>query len=811
MQATSEQPREGSFLVYLNGIEIPAQSVSVSMGLWVIPTATIEVAPDVELQRLGAEDRVQVAIFYLDYDYTAQMGLPPDFRLLFEGEIVGWSYVNSATMRAMRFQCVNYMRMLDDLYTFFMTSLEDYVQGATSKSVLAGSVMGVSGFGPTFPASLLLEGLGIRQTNTIRRPFDLIENVLRTCTGVAEQQEFASVVATNFFSPLMRRIGFIDRFVPSPMIEIEPLRSDDVINGVFPILKYVRYQECIDTFKRRMEQMSNNSVWGILRDLFSKLYYEVAMITTAPCSQVLFDTNVIKGVRGEILGPADFGKAEAGKDVLSQFRATTPNRILNYVTKPQWLFGVPPACNVIYPSMITHFALDENYADQPTRVYVNDTWVINHLSTSPLAQMLMPDAGYPPQVEIELLRRRGMAGNSAQPALNSKNFLVWPEEFFKGPKIVEEALPEWFRFLMEAALKNDPQVTPTKTTYENDPLSTANKAPKPPDPKDGQLTEGTTESFLDQYFAHQQTEHGAPANQSASYKKCLWLMEIYARYEYGRQRAAHRNGSVSMVFNPYVVPNFPVVVFDNVTTGNHIVGYAAQVTHNLSVRGGNSTQVTFTHAQLLDEYLHGIRESRAGENPEARTYIVSASPPNPIPELRQIEQVWENAEAYFGTLFHQRRVYQDPLKTAAFNLESAVRLELPSGDIKPLAYEGDNAKFLDTYSRIIPTSEYTRLFDEASAALRFTARPICTLKEFTLFMEKGIQKTVIPAAGHPQSKGGVFYEQILNLVQGPGDQPAFDPFNNLAAPVTADTRSDWKQRLLNYRTKVLSQKHPQES
>ena len=86
---TGARAHEGSFVVYFNGIEIPVQSVQVNLGVWQIPTASIAVAPDVEMQRLGAEDRVHVVVFYLDDIQTEIEGKNPEFRLLFEGEITG--------------------------------------------------------------------------------------------------------------------------------------------------------------------------------------------------------------------------------------------------------------------------------------------------------------------------------------------------------------------------------------------------------------------------------------------------------------------------------------------------------------------------------------------------------------------------------------------------------------------------------------------------------------------------------------------------------------------------------------------------
>ncbi len=49
--------KEGSYRVYFNGIDIPSSGVSVQYGVMTPPVASIEVAPDRELLRLGQGDR----------------------------------------------------------------------------------------------------------------------------------------------------------------------------------------------------------------------------------------------------------------------------------------------------------------------------------------------------------------------------------------------------------------------------------------------------------------------------------------------------------------------------------------------------------------------------------------------------------------------------------------------------------------------------------------------------------------------------------------------------------------------------------
>ena len=68
---TVNQLNQAAWLVYINGLEIPVSSMTIQFGVWQVPTATLNMVPHQLLSRIGAEDRLQVAIFYLDCCYAS--------------------------------------------------------------------------------------------------------------------------------------------------------------------------------------------------------------------------------------------------------------------------------------------------------------------------------------------------------------------------------------------------------------------------------------------------------------------------------------------------------------------------------------------------------------------------------------------------------------------------------------------------------------------------------------------------------------------------------------------------------------------
>jgi hypothetical protein len=87
---------QGTWVCYVNGVEVPILGFEVESAVWQIPTFRIHLFPDVLISRLGHEDRVPVQLFYLDPWYAPEK---PEFRLLADGEIIGWSYSNAVGSR----------------------------------------------------------------------------------------------------------------------------------------------------------------------------------------------------------------------------------------------------------------------------------------------------------------------------------------------------------------------------------------------------------------------------------------------------------------------------------------------------------------------------------------------------------------------------------------------------------------------------------------------------------------------------------------------------------------------------------------
>lgn len=472
----ADAPHAGAYVVYFNGIEVPTKSVSEREGVWQMPEVTIEMVADPTLTRLGAEDRVQVAIFALD-DLAVDPSVAPAFRLFFEGEITGWGYRNTPGGRAITFTAVSQMAIFTQLFVQFLTTFDDLLGYASNPaSGIAGE--GVPSSEIVFPFSLFKQGLipsASTDPNTgqplqqdpasITRPFDFLYNVVRNMIGAQVPPAQQTVPAANFFSRWSRLTNFHNRFMASPFFD----EAVDNAN-VFPVLKALQNVSAVDVIaKSLLPQVQNaGAIWDMLQLVFQTVLMEIAMIPAMPLVSVDLATSLVveTDFTQHRLVLAD-GKWVSA--IPADTRKTQPKRIPNFFPKPQLLFGIPPACNVFFPSQIKMLSYEENFATQPTRLYFNDETVTRLLNIQGNAHDTVMNAlttAYPPEADAANQQHKLF------PKFNGKNFLLFPEEFFKGPVMDRRDIPPWLFFLRQGELASGQGATTGDgSTPTPDPLA----------------------------------------------------------------------------------------------------------------------------------------------------------------------------------------------------------------------------------------------------------------------------------------------------------------------------------------------------
>lgn len=325
--ASTNREYQGAWVVYVNGEEVPAIGWEVDIAVWSVPTFRVHFLPDVLMTRIGAEDRVQVQIFYLDYWWDPTR---IDFRLLVDGEIVGWSYSNSLGSRSIAYSCTGHLAVFQQLYFYYMTNVDDVV-ASRSPDIAAQSVATTPG--PFYPYGLFHQGLTptadqIRvetpgaTTNTpaattdaaastpIQAPYEFVTNVIRGCISSQVPDSRRAVPAMNFFAPWIKRTSFHNRWVRLPLLE-DPDRLANR-TGVFPIFNAARNAEALTAMQRHATAQVGNAgnVWNLMQQVLGLVHMEIGTIPNA-CSALVALNDRTGGagtnpVDGRILGPLSY-------------------------------------------------------------------------------------------------------------------------------------------------------------------------------------------------------------------------------------------------------------------------------------------------------------------------------------------------------------------------------------------------------------------------------------------------------------------------------------------------------------------------
>lgn len=799
---TVNKMHQAGWLVYINGLEIPVARVDVDFGVWKKPSLTLQMVPHQLLQRIGSEDRLQVVVFYLDLYWEPDS---PTFRLLGEFEVVGWGYNNTPNGRFVQLNCISQLQIFDQLHFYYIASMDDI---ATACGGTAGSdTSGANVVKTIYPAALFLEGLTAPNTvessvkdfsdipleieagnNLIKTPLEFVVNIFRSLlrpvsgdsnltTETSSNSETiprsaASVPGKNFFARWMNMTRFHRRWVALPVLE------DNRTDECFPLLKAAQDTQTLLALQNQIGQSVGNagSAWELLQKVYGYMYMEVGVLPAPPAAIVDTKTGYIElpHVSGGINSP---GKGSA---------------ITTYFVKPQCIFAMPPACNVIFPSMMERYSVNESYINQPTRLYLSEGFITNVLTQASTAAMssIAQDAmttGYPPVV------KKRMSDLRDSPQSNNKNMLIFPEEFFKGPVTKRLNAPPWMYMLSQQNNANPGQAVPTDNAVKG-----YSSIPAPD--SSGISSDG-------------------PLNV---------LFDTYAEYEFYRSRFAERSGGVSLAWNPYIVPGFPAMVFDERSEGFDSMAYVNNVKHTLFAGQGPqmSTSVGLTFIRTLPEFL-GILHT--GLEEETSTYLPDVSPPEIIPDVRDAFQYADTARDLYKRLFYSGDSGQNE---TVFNWKDIVDVKNGEGNIIDPTYEQWK---INKYVKITPKPQYDSLFKSHDAAMHFVSRPACSLRDYVeiwhgrAFSE--LKRDGIVAGEHRsfysvasdklKTEGAVFWSRIYKLIQGPGDNPGVGVTNIGDAPEyaaagegmvrfvgpgtgMAQTREDWDAILEEYRKIVRS-------
>ena len=176
VEHTSPQPQQVAFILYVAGVNIPVNSVSVSYSFMSFPVMQFTLPADPLLIKLGEEDRVPVVVFYLDKWYTPHKSqkIVPTWRLLFDGDITSWNFSKSSASKMISFTAVAHMNTLNAMTLVYMTGRGSEILNALSQTNTSIAQKAIK----EDVQSLSFFTKGAYGTGEIKRPIDFVKNLL---------------------------------------------------------------------------------------------------------------------------------------------------------------------------------------------------------------------------------------------------------------------------------------------------------------------------------------------------------------------------------------------------------------------------------------------------------------------------------------------------------------------------------------------------------------------------------------------------------------------------------------------------------
>ncbi len=566
--------------VYIAGILVPTTRVSINSVFNQPPSAEIAMPAYSELMYLGDMDRVPVHIFVRE-----TMVENANFLLLFEGYVTDTSYVNSASQRSIMVTAISILDILEDVRLRFLSQLENYLEPA-----LPGNkdlAMHAQANALTFPLYLLQYGLvpadDKEEHTPCCFPSDYLENIyafIQKSSPPEEQEQredtqelpaplgpLHASALTAYYGKYTRDIFLLNRFERLPYFD-KPgsdntfawnsgeVKATEEVEGektatIFPMMYGMRQSEALGLLTHSITSIAQKlTAMELLAFLVEQMEYEYLFITNPAYHQEKPPKKEEAESGEQLKNSNEPGAEQKNAEQQEQDQAKKKEKLDRLVCsclKPLLNDSLPPGCNVIYRSMVNNLSATIRHKGIPTRVRVYDQYgalakLTMTTEPSPLNQFGL--ITYYPSKEFKKFDQE----ETTPPYLNYLASELLEVEEFTGPWVRELNSPPWFFYLQNSNLG------------------------------------GVSELTID----------GVPVPTAQAFK------ERFLRRQLLNSKYLMRQMEVMEIFDPYITPGFPGVVFDSGDSGFAYAGHVLSVTHNISAQEV-STTVGFNFVRPLNE------------------------------------------------------------------------------------------------------------------------------------------------------------------------------------------------------------------
>lgn len=607
--------------VYIEGVEVPYSSISINQVMKGLPSCELELPPSSGLMEIVRYYQPKIHIFYTDLDRGGD-------RLLFWGHICATAYSKSRSgngYSSIRFRCNHRLKLANDMLIYFgnhMEGLDVKYEGAsmaaddlTSTMAITRAFQGVTGPRTSAddkisPFNTKLDGADITKLPDNVASFEQrLIGMPGAMVNLWNQLKRASCKDPN------HHLNMLSLYIP--LFE-EGLSYFKRMSGHYLVEKSQQ-----DGRKQFCPKDDPNK-YNVLVPSF----YSSSSQSTAESFFAINVASTAVGAAGEMTGFLQLcdmfyesmlyetltlaSPAEVALDPTSPMGVTSNNMsTVETVVKPSTPFYYSPICNVVFPRMFESIDITQEEESVPTRVSAQHNQLPN--------QTTAIGSHYRGPNSVREALALGSYFNSAASGRTRYDLksttIMDPNvpgmyEQGRGMKPVQVSLPWW----LVLVLKNyQTQGTPDRTWPSTSEPAYAEMLLRMKDweqrfaisvDKEGKTVPNSDKKTLDP---------NSPISGINAYESMLYNS---VDYEFTKTIASARQGTINCVFNPYIIPGYPMDVLDDSPNCPSFHGLCSSVTHNITANHISTTVgivAAVSYSELSMYYMPPLHPSLMGQ------------------------------------------------------------------------------------------------------------------------------------------------------------------------------------------------------
>ena len=593
------------YRVYIEGIQVPFESASISNVYGQLPSANVTLPPWPGLQELGRNYAPKIEIYWKDYNYgvspieAASLGedgrdiIRDAYKLIYSGVIVGTSdskqMSTESASQNITFNCVHSLSFMNDILIRYGNQAIQAAQAQLAangdssatlaewdvNTMMIKALKGVAG-GLADDDIHYVEPEKLGELQGTPGIIRVMWNALKKDAGNTKNSLGSSKVLTDIYIPLIEEgLQFWERLTGHPSIEAGIQDEDSRIN-------YNNGEEDSLSVKGLNPEITGKiMVPPVFRSFLGEAAQKELALTSMQSLRAGMGSPESSSFMDHI--ESILRRLEYDMVVLSAPVSLGPDgkRMYEYIIKPQLPSYYAPICNVILPNLLDNMTVNNNYAAVPSRA-VNLTNLVSIVNGA--ANGMSPDQSYISPHSIRYARAGG-EGGKLEDSMTSYNNVPGKYEYGSGVRAKITQLPSMYNLMKTSLDRKEAEEGVDKGLNGKDDYDNAVKA---------------WESMYPEERWAGSAKYN-PLKEESGISSFNRLNFMYADQQFAMEVAKARTAQAGGPFNPYPIVGYPMEFIDATPSRESYHGMCTSVSHSIHASGSATTTYSLTAVSSFSE------------------------------------------------------------------------------------------------------------------------------------------------------------------------------------------------------------------